>query len=468
LRRTPIRLVGVLVLVGLARAGAVAPARFVRFSEARPLLTELKGQLPADLSVLTPGQLEATWPRWIERHDQQIRARLEQGDEDTIVNWLLFGTSFTSRPRAVLGAVASGAAGDQELVLRRTIALIEARLDDLLTALAAPGTDERRLFARALLQRRGLRFATAADRDAARQYLLAAVIRVATEQDQIDQELGATSGGGANAEFVQRSRLFRTRGLSLDTSLVTNFSIDRTLAAMKARGVLKAGAVRRVAIIGPGLDFADKDVGFDVYPQQTLQPFAVLDSLKQLGLAPTGGDPDIVLLDISPRIITHVTQARARAAQNSGYTLNLLLPRATPWSREVHEYWETFGSRVGSRAQAPSSKAIDEIAELRAVRATPAAVRQMSVLDMNIVTERLDGYAFDLVIATNVFIYYDVLEQALAMSNVAAMLRPESFLLANVAAPDLASAALRPAETTTIRYAPEIADSVVWYQRPPD
>ena len=43
--------------------------------------------------------------------------------------------------------------GDRELVLRRTIELISARLDDLLTALSAPGNDERRLFARALLQR---------------------------------------------------------------------------------------------------------------------------------------------------------------------------------------------------------------------------------------------------------------------------------------------------------------------------
>jgi hypothetical protein len=457
-------MVGVLLLLASGTASSVAPARFVRFGEARPILAELKGQLPADLDSLTAAQLEAAWPGWIERHDRQVRARLEQGDEDTIVNWLLFGTSFTTRPRAVLGAVESGAADDQALVLRRTIELIEARLDDLLTALATPGADERRLFARALLQRRGVRFATAADRDAARQYLLASVIRVATEQDQIDQELAATSGGGAATEFVQRSRLFRTRGLSLDTSLVTNFSIDRTLAAMKAGGVLKPGAVKRVAIIGPGLDFADKDVGFDAYPQQTLQPFAVLDSLKQLGLAPAAGDPAMVLLDISPRVIDHVTQARARAAKNIGYTLNLLLPRSTPWRPEIHGYWETFGRQVGSPAQAPASKTVDAIAELRAIRARPSAVRQMSVLDLNVVTERLEGYAFDLVIATNVFIYYDVLEQALAMSNVGAMLGPGAFLLANVAAPALASVPLRRVETTTVSYAPGIADSVVWYQ----
>jgi len=390
--------------------------------------------------------------------------RLEQGDEDTVVNWMLFGTSFTSRPRAVLGAVESGAAADRDLVLRRTIDLISARLDDLLTALAAPGNDERRLFARALLQRRGLRFATVANRDAARKYLLAAVIRVANEQDQIDQELGDTSGGDPIAEFVQRSRLFRTRGLSLDTSLMTNYSVEQALTAMKARGLLKPGAMRRVAIVGPGLDFADKDVGFDIYPQQTLQPFAVLESLKRLGLAPSPGDPEIVLLDISPRVIDHVTQARARAAKNIGYTLNLPLPASTPWLPQARTYWQTFGDQIGAPVQAPASKAIGDVARLRAVRARPTAVQRMSVLNVNIVTERLDAEAFDLVIATNVFIYYDLLEQALAMSNVEAMLKPGAFLLANFSAPNLTSVTIRPVETTTTRYAPDILDVIVSYQ----
>ena len=452
---------------------AVAPARFVRFTEARPILTELAGRLPADLNPPTPVQMEAAWPGWIERHDRAIRARLEQGDEDTLVNWMLFGTSFTSRPRAVLGAVESGAAGDPQLVLQRTIELIEARLDDLLTALAAPGNDERRLFARALLQRKGLRVATAAGREAARKYLLSAVIRVASEQDSIDQELGATSGGDPLAAFVQRSRLFRTRGLSLDTSLLPNYSVEQALAAMKARGLLEPGSVRRVAIVGPGLDFADKDVGFDAYPQQTLQPFAVLDTLRRLGLAPSPGNPDIVLLDISPRIVDHVTQARARAAKNVGYTLNLPLPKSTPWLPEVRKYWETFGDQIGAPAPVAASKAIADVAELRAVRARPSAVQRMSVLDVNIVTERVDGEAFDLVIATNVFIYYDVLEQALAMSNVEAMLKPGAFLLANFSAPRLTSVTMRPLETTRTVYAragggtEDILDFIVWYRRLP-
>jgi hypothetical protein len=463
------RIVGVLLFVTAGAAAAVAPARFVRFSEARPILTELAGKLPGDLNTLTPSQLEATWPNWIQRHDREIRARLDQGDEDTLVNWMLFGTSFTSKPRAVLGAVESGTAGDRELVLRRTIELISGRLDDLLTALTAPGNDERRLFARAFLQRKGLRVATVADREATADYLLAAVLRVASEQEQVDQELATTSAGDAVAEFAQRSRLFRSRGLSLDTSLIPNYSVERALLAMKTRGLLKPGAVRRVAIIGPGLDFADKDVGFDLYPPQTVQPFAVLDSLERLGLAPAPGGAEIVLLDISPRIIDHVTQARGRAARNIGYTLSLPLPAGTPWSAEVRTYWKTFGDRIGLPAEAPA-KAVAGVAELRAVRVRPSAVQRMSVLDVNIVTERLDGEAFDLVVATNVFIYYDVLEQALAMSNVEAMLKPGAFLLANFSAPTLVSLTIRPVETLPTLYTragnpnDDIVDHMVWYK----
>ena len=382
---------------------------------------------------------------------------------------MLFGTSFTSRPRAVLGAVSSDTTTNQELVLRRTIELISGRIDDLLKALAVPGTDERRLFARALLARQGLRFTTAADRDEAREYLRAAVVRVANEQDRIDQELGATTGGDPKTEFVKRSQLFRTRGLSLDTSLVPNYALETALIAMKARGVLAAGSVRRVAIVGPGLDFADKDVGFDFYPQQTLQPFAVLDSLNRLGLAAAAPGPDIVLLDISPRIIDHVTRARARAARNIGYTLNLPLPKATPWVPEVRTYWQRFGDQIGAAAaQVPGSKTVADLADIRAVRVRPSAVQRLTMMNLNVVTERLDGEAFDLVIATNVFIYYDVLEQALAMANVAGMLKPGGFLLANFSAPDLTSIALRPVDTTSTLYArtanETVRDFIVWYR----
>jgi hypothetical protein len=453
------------VLLATGSIAITAPARHLRFAEARSIVTELGDRLPPELNGLSELQLEAAWPAWIERHDRDVRARLEQGDEDTLVNWLLFGTSFTSRPRAIVGVVGGDTEKDRDLVLRRTMQLISARLDDLVAALAAPGTDERRLFARALLEKKGLRVGTAAARDKLREHLLSAVMRVAQEQEKVDAELGATSAGDSITEFVQRSHLFRTRGLSLDTSLLPNYALEESLAEMRSRGLLNSGELKRVAIVGPGLDFADKDVGFDFYPQQTLQPFAILDSLRRLDL----GDPEIVLLDISPRIVDHVTRARARADNGEGYTLNLPLSKLTAWEPDVRQYWAAFGDRIGKPVQAPASNTIAEQAELRSVRVTPDVVRRISVADVNIVTERLDGEAFDLVIATNVFVYYDVLEQALAMANVEAMLRPGAFLLANVAAPPIRALTLRPVDTHTTLYArapnnENILDFIVWYK----
>ena len=56
---------------------------------------------------------------------------------------------------------------------------------------------------------------------------------------------------------------------------------------------------------------------------------------------------------------------------------------------------------------------------------------------LNIVTDRLRGPAFDLVIATNVLPYFDDLELALAMSNIAAMMVPGGVLLHNEGRPIL-------------------------------
>ena len=45
---------------------------------------------------------------WVERQDRAIRSRLQRGDEETIVNWLLFGTTFTKLSRVPLDSLSSG------------------------------------------------------------------------------------------------------------------------------------------------------------------------------------------------------------------------------------------------------------------------------------------------------------------------------------------------------------------------
>ena len=46
-----------------------------------------------------------------------------------------------------------------------------------------------------------------------------------------------------------------------DTSILVDFGIEETLVALKTAGLLQQGAVRRVAIIGPGLDFTGQAGG---------------------------------------------------------------------------------------------------------------------------------------------------------------------------------------------------------------
>ena len=71
---------------------------------------------------------------------------------------------------------------------------------------------------------------------------------------------------------------------------------------------------------------------------------------------------------------------------------------------------------------------------------------------------------FDVIVATNVLVYYSVFEQALAMSNIASMLRPGGVFLTNNAVfptpPMKPSAAYLKVGHTARRY-----DELFWYQR---
>src|SRR4030095_12337546 len=62
-------------------------------------------------------------------------------------------------------------------------------------------------------------------------------------------------------------------------------------------------------------------------------------------------------------------------------------------------------------------------------------VQLITPLDLNVVLQRLEPLPpdeqFDLVVATNVMVYYNVFEQSLALANVASILRPGGLLLTN-------------------------------------
>ena len=93
--------------------------------------------------------------------------------------------------------------------------------------------------------------------------------------------------------------------------------------------------------------------------------------------------------------------------------------------------------------------------ETRAVRIRPEVVLSCDPIDLNIVVERLnlpEPDRFDLIIGTNIFVYYDAFEQALALENAGAMLKPGGLLLTNDRLPAVPGGSMRLAGVTVVPF----------------
>ena len=217
---------------------------------------------------------------------------------------------------------------------------------------------------------------------------------------------GCSSRPGGN--FQLAAGALGDRGVSLDTNIFLDFSIEQALRDLKNRGVLREGQVARVAVIGPGLDVIDKNErsSYDYYPQQTLQPFALYDSLVRLGLARAGG-LSMSIFDISSRVIDHMQRARKLARMNTGYVIQLPRQVADPWPADLIAYWRSLGDRVGAEVASirppEGFLSVDggqtagggQTAnggpglETRAVRIRPDVVLRCQPVNLNIVLERM-------------------------------------------------------------------------------
>jgi len=384
------------------------------------------------------------WPSWIAEADRATRARVAEGDEMAIVHWFLFGTSFTDRPRVT----------SRQVEAKDIAAAVTARLDDFERALRQSGGGERAEFARQIL-------GTGSSVRPRLQAMLDRAMKEGETHARLADE--ARKLGDPRLEFAERSRMYRARGLSSDTSVRINFAIDEALRSLKP-------PVRRVAIVGPGLDISDKQEGYDFYSPQTIQPFALQDSLIRLGLA----RPDalaVTTFDLSPRVNAHIKGAAARAASGSSYTIYLPLDGDVAWTPAFVEYWRRLGDAIGSAAPATVPAGLGML-KLRAVGVRPTFVRRITASDLNLTAQYLplaDDERFDLIVGTNVFLYYDRLQQGLAMVSASSMLRPGGLLLSNNALVEIPPVGLRSIGYSTTLYSDreEDGDLVIWYQKAP-
>lgn len=422
-------------------------------SSARPVLQAMRGALPPALKTADA----ATWDAWVRAEDRTIRSRVAQGEELTVANLLRLGITYTREPRIGFDLL-TRYGSDPAVNLT-----VERRAGDLIHALAAPSASEGMLQMRLFLTEKGYSLRSPEGQKRAKAYLLAVLAR---QRDGAAHEREKAK--------VDTSQVFKGRGLSTDSDLYTGYALDLHLANLARNGVLRPGSVHRVAIIGPGLDFVNKKSGYDFYPPQTIQPYAVIDSLVRLGLA-DAASIEVCTYDISPRVNQHIARASEKAARGDPYTIQVVWSRSIGGSdrfvSDFMEYWRRFGEKIGKQVDAiavPEAARSDVMT--RAIGVRPAVAARISAVNMNVIFQaqpRAPEKRFDLAIGTNIFLYYDELQQALARVNLAAMIKPGGLLVSNTILSSAGPSKLEDSVRTDIPIRPGLSDYMYSYVRRP-
>lgn len=394
------------VVAGVLVAGEVQPGgapRRITWEDTAPLRARLEAS----------GVTASAFPSFVERIHQDNATRVREGDLDHLVFFLLQSTRFTPLPaiEPAISAKAFVEAADPHMA-----AEVRARTTALIRALSSTSRDPRLAYFRELVT---ATFPNPAEREAGLQREYARVMKFLYEKEFVAQRAGPEAVAG----------LYRARGLSTDTAVEAGYVVYLGLGVAKA---LRPGhRIRRVLIVGPGLDLAPRTGLLETGPPESYQPWAVMDALIGLGLS-RADDLEVVGADINARVVQHLRRAR-----NTPPTLTLLSgigeSATVSMADDYRDYFTNLGRAIGTpRGHVDKDRA----GHLRktVVVGTPAA-RALRAETLDIVTHSLDGPPFDLVVATNILPYFDDTGLMLALTNISRMLAPGGVFLHNEARP---------------------------------
>jgi SAM-dependent methyltransferase len=450
-------LAAALGVAGGLLAESTAP-RKITWTDLAPLHTRLEAH------DLTSG----TFGPFIEKTHADSLRRVREGDLDHLVFYALQSAHFTDlrpiEPALSAKALVEGLnVPDRDAFLKGAPGVeppvpppVRQRVAALLRALDAPARDSRLTYFQSLVT---TTFPDRQTREAGllREYLRA--MRFIYQKEFVAQRAGAD----AVAE------LYRTRGLSTDTAVEAGYVVYNGLGIVRALDPERR--IRRVLIVGPGLDLAPRTGLLEAGPPESYQPWAVIDALLALGLA-RADDLQVMGADINPRVVDHLARSHAVppvltlvSAIGESDTVTL--------SAEYRAYFAGLGNAIGT-VTPPSTRSSAATGHLRkTVHVGAKAASALSAATLDIVTEHLDVPQFDLIIATNILPYFDDVQVALAMANISRMLAPGGVFLHNEGRPALGdiTGALglqfeqsRHVVIATVRGAAPLADSV-WLHR---
>jgi hypothetical protein len=396
------------------RAAACALAAAVAFQSSSDTARITWQDVAPFHSRLAAGGITAqSFDSYVDRLRQENARRVRDGDLDHLIFYALQSTHFTKLPpiEPALSAKALVEGSNQIPPDAR------ARIGALLKSLDSSSTDPRVTYFRALVR------ATFPNVNERENSLLNEYRRTMTFV--YDKEFVAQRAG---PEAV--ADLYRARGLSTDTAVEAGFVVYNGLGILKSLDPQRR--IRRVLIVGPGLDLAPRTSLVENGPPESYQPWAVIDALLSLGLA-RADELSVVGADINPRVIDHLSQVKSVPP-----TLALVTGIAeSPTVRVTNDYREYFGKlgmAIGDGTQSGITVP-GHFAKL--VRVRREIAQSLSAEEVDVVTARLSGAPFDLVIATNILPYFDDTQLMLATSNIAAMVAAGGIFMHNEPRPVL-------------------------------
>ncbi|MGH9660142.1 MAG: GNAT family N-acetyltransferase [Bryobacteraceae bacterium] len=323
--------------------------------------------------------------------DRRTAARVEEGERDHLVHYVLQSRRFTAQV-AIEPALSA-----REFAASGAIsATVESRFADFLRARASG--DER----------------------------LAHFLRLSPTLDSLRADYARVMRFLHEKEFSGRdpAPLYRQRGHSTDSELEAGYAVAQGLEVLRA---LRPGLRIETALIaGPGADLAPRMGLREDAPPSSYQPWTVAASLIALGHPAR----NVHSVDVNERVV-----AILRAARPPALRIVARDPAYNRWARSLR---------------------FDGVA------------RRITAEKLNLVTERLER-RFDLIVATNILLYFDRAELALALTNLAAMLRPGGCLLHNDRRPEIDEAAralgLAALQARTLQLDDGLFDSFALYER---
>lgn len=386
--------------------------------------------LPAAMRDMLAAQgiPENTFPTYVQSLNRNTAERERAGEAEHLVYYALQSNRFTRRPRIEPAESArlfienlkpptrdSFLKGDPlpDALLQNIPADVNARMQDLTVALRSRNPDPRLAY---------FSGSSAGLNEMRKAYAV-------TMRFLYRKEFLSAQEPGVRAAFV--SSLYQQRGHSTDTQVEANFPVWTALATLRSLNpTLK---LRRVLIVGPGLDFAPRTDLMDAFDPQSYQPYAVADALLQLKLA---GPEELSIrcVDINRRVVRFLnefprTERRLRLVSG--------LRRETLAS-EFAGYFARLGTALGTdSALAPLPPPLERHFT-KSVKVRPEIAARITAETMDFVTERYEPpKQFDAVIVTNVFLYFNRTELALALANIQSMLKPGGYLVHNEVRPEL-------------------------------